>query len=154
MTATRRPVDEAAPGSEIGDELQDLLALAPQVTHALGRRLGVVDTDVEAMQHLAGAPLHPAEIARRLGVTSAGATVVVDRLVGNGHARRAPDPDDGRRVIVEATPTGIGDVVGALMPMLERLTAIEEGFSPAERAAIRRYLREAADAMRLLTEPQ
>lgn len=152
MTDRSRPVDDVAPTSELGDDLQDLLALAPRVTHALSRRMGVTESHVEAMQHLVGEPLHPGELARRLGVTNAGATTIVDRLAASGHARRIPDSDDGRRVIVEATPRGVADVVDQLMPMLTRLSAMETGYSAQERAVIRRYLRDAAEALSLLAD--
>lgn len=48
----------------------------------------------------------PAELARRLLVTPAVVTKLVDRLARRGYVRREPDPDDRRRVRLVLTPSG------------------------------------------------
>lgn len=50
-----------------------------------------------------GQTVTPQEIARHLQVSTASATVLVDRLVDAGHARRRPHPQDRRSRIVELT---------------------------------------------------
>ena len=46
------------------------------------------------------------ELARLVGVSTSGATVLVDRMQAAGIAQRVTDPDDRRRVLVELTPRG------------------------------------------------
>ncbi|MBX6390832.1 MAG: MarR family transcriptional regulator [Frankia sp.] len=48
----------------------------------------------------------PTRLCRVLGRTTGGMTLTLDRLTAAGLTRRAPDPTDRRRVIVELTPAG------------------------------------------------
>jgi DNA-binding MarR family transcriptional regulator len=49
----------------------------------------------------------PTAIADTLGRTTGGMTLALDRLVQAGWVRRSPDPEDGRRVVVELTAAGL-----------------------------------------------
>jgi DNA-binding MarR family transcriptional regulator len=65
-------------------------------------RLGVVDT--HAISYLdAHGPMAQTALAKLMGLTSAGATGVVDRLEQTGTARRGTDPHDRRRHRIELT---------------------------------------------------
>jgi DNA-binding MarR family transcriptional regulator len=44
------------------------------------------------------------ELARELRMSTGAVTTVVDRLERAGYARRVPDPNDRRRVLIEVTP--------------------------------------------------
>ncbi|HEY0238391.1 MAG TPA: MarR family transcriptional regulator [Friedmanniella sp.] len=64
--------------------------------------LGVVDT--HAISYLdAHGPMAQTALAKLMGLTSAGATGVVDRLEQAGTARRGIDPQDRRRHRIELT---------------------------------------------------
>jgi DNA-binding MarR family transcriptional regulator len=52
-----------------------------------------------------GTNAHAKDIAHQLGVTSAAATIIVDRLVALGHVARTDDPADGRQRILSLTPS-------------------------------------------------
>ena len=58
---------------------------------------------------LSGSPhrMSAGELARRIVQTSGGATKTMQRLVGRGLVRRVADPDDGRRSLLELTPSGL-----------------------------------------------
>ena len=58
--------------------LRDLLRAGREMREAMGARLGVGETDLVAMDHIAREPSHlgPVELGRRLGITSASATVL------------------------------------------------------------------------------
>jgi DNA-binding MarR family transcriptional regulator len=45
----------------------------------------------------------PGELGPALGLTTGGVTAMLIRLERLGYLRRIPHPDDGRKVIVEAT---------------------------------------------------
>lgn len=53
-----------------------------------------------------GEPVTPATLADRTGVTRAGMTSRIDRLVEAGLVTRTPDEEDRRRILIEATPDG------------------------------------------------
>ena len=52
------------------------------------------------------APAMASAIADKVGVTSAGATDIIDRLEERGLARRLSHPKDRRAVLVTLTPAG------------------------------------------------
>ncbi|MDD2858897.1 MAG: MarR family transcriptional regulator [Candidatus Nanopelagicales bacterium] len=131
-------------------ELQQLLDLSPRVRLALADRLHLHPGDLSAMEHLMGEPLGPVELSRRLGLTSAAATVAVDRLQERGHVVREPDPTDGRRTRVVVTPSGRADVFSELLPMFQALESAADDLSAEERVVVTRFLNHAIEALRTL----
>ena len=104
-------------------------------------RLDVGATDLEAMNHLlADGPLGPTEIGRRLHISSAAATVLVDRLVAAGHAARRPDPSDRRRRLVVPTAESAARAREAVRPLIAAIDGVLDAFTPAEQDVIARYL--------------
>lgn len=70
------------------------------------RHLGLSLSEYAALRLCAQAPAMPSEIGEAAGVTSAGATDIIDRLEKRQLARRRSHPKDRRVVLVEVTPTG------------------------------------------------
>jgi DNA-binding MarR family transcriptional regulator len=137
--------------SESLQALRDLTDAATATRPALARRAGMSHSELVALEHLFAAPLGPAEVARRLGVTTAASTSIIDRLVERGHVRRTPHPTDRRRTEVELTDSGRREVLTHLMPMFQELEALDHELTDEERAVVTRYLRRATRALRLLT---
>jgi DNA-binding MarR family transcriptional regulator len=68
-------------------------------------RLGIGAADLRCLNVIENSGgLTAGELAREVGVTTGAVTGVLDRLERAGYARRAPDPDDRRRVRVTVTP--------------------------------------------------
>ena len=130
--------------------LREVLTLTSLARTVLARRLGLSVHDVEAMEHvmLAGEPLGPVELSRRLGVTSAAATQSVHRLQAGGHVVRTPHPGDRRRQVLQVTPSGVAHVFSELGPLLALSARASEGLSDTERAGVERFLAGIADAYR------
>lgn len=129
--------------------LRDLLELTSQFEQKVGSSLSVNRRDFEAMQHLiAYGPLGPSEIARRLGVTTAAATTIVDRLVAVGHVTRTPHPTDRRGIVVVPTPASIAAAMSQIYPLITGVDGILDDFSEPEQAAITEYLRKAVGVYR------
>ena len=75
---------------------------------AIADRLGMNVTDHKCAGILArSGPITAGELARRTGLTTGAITGVIDRLEQAGFARRARDPSDRRRVIIEPDPKRI-----------------------------------------------
>jgi DNA-binding MarR family transcriptional regulator len=94
------------------------------------------------------APLGPAELSARLGISTGSGSELVDRLEQAGHLQRQRDTRDRRRVALHASPAAVQSVLGELAPLFAALDALEEDFTPQEQATVIRYLRTAARSMR------
>jgi DNA-binding MarR family transcriptional regulator len=132
------------------DALQELLALSPRVRQAVADRLHLHVGDLAAMEHLLEEPMGPVELSRRLALTSAAATVAVDRLQERGHVVREADPDDGRRTRVVVTESGRADVFTELLPMFQALASAAEDMTPHDHEVVTAFLKRASDALRTL----
>src|SRR5262245_37349732 len=75
------------------------------VDEAAAHRLGVNRTDLRLLGVLTrSGRITIGELASRCGLSPGATTTAVDRLARAGHARRIPDDEDRRRILVEATP--------------------------------------------------
>ena len=114
---------------------------------ALGRLLGLSDTDVLAIQHLAAAGrLTPTQLGAMLGMTSGGATALVQRLEREGFVAREPHPSDRRSALLRLTPDVERQAGAALAPLVDAIDTLSLQLADGERRAVARYLAAAADA--------
>lgn len=129
--------------------LRELLELSDDFERHLGRELTVNPTDLDAMEHLLmSGPLGPSELSRRLGISTASTTKVVDRLVELGHVRREAHPSDRRSVLVVPTESSRARALGVLMPMIQGIDAELDAFSHEDQATITDYLERVVDVYR------
>jgi DNA-binding MarR family transcriptional regulator len=138
--------------SEVADALNAVLNAMPDLRAAVAHRLGLNVTEVDAMQHLMSEPIGPVELSRRLHMTSASATVLVDRLEEAGHVVREPDPNDGRRRVVRPTQQGTLAVYEQIQPLVADLVDVEASLSARERRAVAAYLGRVLDVLRAHTD--
>jgi DNA-binding MarR family transcriptional regulator len=140
---------------EIGAALRRLLQAGREMHTAMARRLDLRMIDLQAIDHVVTAeePLGPVELARRLGIRSASASVLVDRLVVAGHLARVPDPDDGRRTRLVATDHARHEALRALTPLLGELTGLTEGLDDHDASVVLDFLRHATTAMHRAAAP-
>lgn len=132
--------------------LRDLVAAGSRVNHVVSRRAGLSESELVTLEHLSREQIGPAEVARRLEVSTAAATGIVDRLVARGHVERRPHEVDRRRTELHITPSGREEIVGHLMPMFVALDRHDASFTEAEREVVARYLRGAARAFERVME--
>ena len=131
--------------------LREVLAAASRINHVVSRRAGLSDTELRTLEHLSRESVGPAEISRRLDVSTAAATGIVDRLVARGHVERQPHADDRRRTNLVLTDAGRREAVTHLLPMFVALDDLDRGFSDAERAVVARYLEGVRAALEQVT---
>jgi DNA-binding MarR family transcriptional regulator len=83
-------------------------ALFDEVDRGMQASFGVAQPVLQALAVIdgAGQPLTPSEIAERVLRSSATMTNLLDALERHGWARRVPNPDDRRSVLVEITDEG------------------------------------------------
>ena len=120
-----RGLDELPPGlvEEIIALVSEMSRQAVALSADISAELGVHPTDVNALHVLAAAPvaLTTGQLGAALGLSSAAATGLVDRLVDEGLATRRPDPDDRRKSIVEATDRALDLSFRHLAPLFDRV---------------------------------
>jgi len=148
---------------DLGEQPEPRQGLAPELSRALrqvnrasaavdqelARRLGIRPLDCAAMEHVMTGRegLGPGQLSALLGMSTGSGTELVDRLERSGHLRRERHPHDRRRVALTPTDTAVADVLAALDPLFTSINQLAQDFTPAEREAITRYLREAARRM-------
>ena len=132
--------------------LRELLTAGTRVNHVVARRAGISLTELATLEHLTQEQIGPAEVARRLEVSTAAATGIVDRLVANGHVERRPHAADRRRTELVLTDSGRSEVVGHLLPMFLALDQLDRSFTDEERVVVERYLRGAIAAFEQVLE--
>jgi DNA-binding MarR family transcriptional regulator len=72
---------------------------------AVADALGLNRTDLRCLDTIEReGPVPAGRLAEATGLTTGAITTALDRLERAGYARRAPDPSDRRRVLVELTP--------------------------------------------------
>ncbi len=128
--------------------LRTLTRLSGQVAPSVARRARLTHNELRALEHLMDQPMGPGELGRLLGVSSAAASGIIDRLETRGHAQRASHASDGRRTSVTISASGRTEVVGYLMPMFRELAALDASLSEDERVAVDRFLHGAIRALR------
>ena len=121
--------------------LREVMWANAEANQGLARRLGLGINDVVALDHLLqDKPLGPAELGQRLGIKSASATALVDRLEAAGHVERRPHPTDRRRLTIEPTQHALREILGVLSPLLDDLESVTGELSPEEQLVVMRYL--------------
>src|SRR5829696_7595989 len=110
---------------------------------AIAERLGVGATDMKcySILRLTG-PITAGDLADRTGLTTGAITGVIDRLERAKLVRRARDPHDRRRIVLELVHDAERErAIGALYEPLGRaITALVGQYDAAERATMLDFL--------------
>ncbi len=154
---TERP-EETQEGWDVAEPtvlLREFLSVSEDFERRLGVELEVNPTDLAAMEHLIqSGPLSPSEIAARLGVTTAAATTIVDRLARVGHVARRSNENDRRGVLVVPEPASVQRALGIIMPMVQAVDGALQDFDETEQRAIAAYLRRVLEIYRTHATPE
>ena len=109
--------DEIAGGratleSQISADVRALTAESEQIGRAFAVLHDVRPTDFRALLYVmvaetTGAPITSGELRRRMGLSGAAITYLVDRMMASGHITRESDPADRRKVILRYSESGL-----------------------------------------------
>lgn len=128
--------------------------LSSVVLHAQAgaKAVGLGATDLYALNilDLSGA-MTPGELGARTGLTTGPTTRLIDRLEQAGYVRRAPDPGDRRKVVVEPVDRP-ADLDRVLTPARRKIGDIIASYTPEQRELLFDYFARAADAYREAAE--
>ncbi|MBK8755711.1 MAG: MarR family transcriptional regulator [Actinomycetales bacterium] len=111
-------------------------------------------TDLTAMGIISdaardGAELTPSQLAAELHLSASAVTSLVSRLEHIGHVRRLPHVVDGRKVVVEITPSAADLASTSFQPLSAAIRAVLASRSDAELALVGDVL---SDVVRAMTD--
>ena len=120
-------MSEPALPARVAGSLRALSTEIDRLDQAAADRYGLNRTDMRALDIVGRAgPLTPTDLARLLGFTTGGVTMVLDRLERAGYVRRRADAADRRRLVVETTAATTDrdqEVFGDLIHQIGELVA-------------------------------
>jgi len=126
----------------MGDEFRQLSTATILFHQAIADRLGVHVTDHKCAEILLRTgPITAGKLAQLTGLTTGAITGVIDRLEKAGFVRRAKDPGDRRRVVVEPVAERIEREIGPLFESVARTMAdLCAQYSTQELVVIRDFI--------------
>jgi DNA-binding MarR family transcriptional regulator len=136
---------------ELGRLLRQLNVETDRFAELFGETNGLHRTDLNALVVIMdaarrGEPVSPTGLARAVHLTASATTAVLDRLEQAGHLHRERDPHDRRRVELRLAATAMRLGEQFFRPLADELSAAWATFTPAERAAVARFLIASVDA--------
>lgn len=107
--------------------------------------MGMNETDLAALRVIMagtgrGEHVSPKDLARRLDISPASVSNLLDRLEHSGHVQRTANPDDARRVFVECTDLAHHEVRETLRDMHAQMMFAVEDLDADEAAVVIRFL--------------
>ena len=132
---------EAASGETIRQLLNRRDLASARHRAAMSRRLGLSDSEMLAVAHLAQhGRLSPSALGQLLDLSSGGITALVQRLQSAGHVVRRRHPTDGRSVLLELSGEFVTRAEQAYGPLVDDLEQASRELSDDERQVVRRFL--------------
>ncbi|NIH86985.1 MarR family winged helix-turn-helix transcriptional regulator [Amycolatopsis granulosa] len=92
------------------------------------------------------------ELSARTGLTTGATTRLIDRLERAGYVRRAADPADRRKVVVEPVADALAGVAEIVGPARRHIAEVIAQYSPEEQDVLFDYFARAAPAYRAASE--
>jgi DNA-binding MarR family transcriptional regulator len=142
-------------------ELEGLIAADVRALSAESEQIGRVfaglhdlaPNDFRALVHImvadsAGSPLTAGELRRRMGVSGAAITYLVERMIASGHIRRESDPADRRKVILRYDDHGMTVASAFFTPLGDHTNSALTDLPDADLAAAHRVFGALIAAMR------
>jgi len=150
------PVASPAGRPELIDQLMSAgraLSTTTVMFHsALANRVGLSATEDKAMELLDRlGPLTAGQLAEYSGLAGASVTALVDRLERKKFARRIPNPNDRRSVLIEVVQERTRSIEALLTSWVGELTELFNRYDDRELKVILEFLEQAASRQQALT---
>ncbi|MGO4441796.1 MarR family winged helix-turn-helix transcriptional regulator [Mycobacterium sp. 2YAF39] len=144
--------DRDALESMIAADVRAMNAESDQIGRHFAGRHDVSANDFRALLHImvaesAGTPLTAGELRRRMGMSGAAITYLVERMIASDHLLRESDPADRRKVILRVADNGMDVARGFFTPLAEQTRIALAGLSESELRAAHRTFTALIDAM-------
>lgn len=153
MDTGERPFGREALESLMSADLREMSAESDQIGRLFAVSQELRATDFRALLHImvaetAGKPMTSGGLTERMGLSGAGITYLVDRLIESGHIRRESHPDDRRKVILRYSQPGLDTARSFFNPLGAHTRAAMSDLSDADLAAAHRVFTALIAAMR------
>ena len=144
--AARPRRDRAELLRALNEVLRRVSAQSVLISDIVATHVGLNSTDLECLDllYLAGTTT-AGRLAVHTGLTTGATTAVIDRLERAGFARRRRDPQDRRRVLVEALPRGVRLIQPFYEPFVVALSRLDARYNDAALAVVLDYLSRALE---------
>ena len=121
----------------IAADVRAMNAESDQIGRHFAGRHDVAANDFRALLHImvaetAGTPLTAGELRKRMGMSGAAITYLVERMIASDHLRRESDPTDRRKVILRVADHGMDVARGFFTPLAEQTRLALAGLSDAD----------------------
>ncbi|MDT5016827.1 MAG: hypothetical protein QOD39_2987 [Mycobacterium sp.] len=137
----------------IGADLRAMNAESDEIGRHFAGRHDVAANDFRALLYVmvaqtAGNPLTAGDLSKRMGMSGAAITYLVERMIASGHFLRESDPADRRKVILRVADHGMNVARAFFTPLGEQTRIALAGLPDADLAAAHRAFTALIDAMR------
>lgn len=127
--------DIAAQHARLMEELRTYGSIFNQFSRLFGSWLGLYSTDSVALMEIVyaeerGAPLSPARLAKRIGLSSGATASLLNRLEDAGHVVRSRESTDRRVVTLRSSAQMHSHAEEFFAPLAQQLDAAMAGYSP------------------------
>jgi DNA-binding MarR family transcriptional regulator len=144
----RRTAGQVKLQDELLHELKSLATDFDALDDRLAEQRGIARTDLRVLDFLShGGAASAGQLAEIAGLTSGATTTAIDRLEQAGLVQRRTDPRDGRRVLVEPTPTGLRHASDTLTNLRVAAGGLLEGYTTEELVRLREFIRSTRDVV-------
>ncbi len=137
MSSAERPIDQARRALRLSLRLSRWATVSVQASRP-GQELSLRQLGV--LFAIREGRASPGELARRMQVTPAVVTGLIDRLVRQGHVQREVDPKDRRRLRLALTESGLAASETVEMALIESLASELAAADAAELSGLGRAL--------------
>jgi DNA-binding MarR family transcriptional regulator len=137
----------------IASDLRAMNAESDQIGRHFAGRHDVAANDFRALLHVmvaqtGGTPLTAGDLRKRMGMSGAAITYLVERMIASGHLHRESDPTDRRKVILRVADHGMDVARSFFTPLGEQTRIALAGLQDADLAAAHRTFAALVEAMR------
>jgi DNA-binding MarR family transcriptional regulator len=144
----RRSAGQLKLQDELLHELKSLATDFDALDDRLAEQLGIARTDLRVLAFLShGGPASAGQLAEVASLTSGATTTAIDRLEQAGLVQRRADPRDGRRVVVEATLTGLEHAAATLAGLRVAAGGLLDRYSAEELLHLRDFVRDTREVV-------
>ena len=144
--------DSAARGRRILEAFRDYQTAVSAMRRRTRAAMAMGENDLRVLRFVIranreGRSVTPADIARFLGIATASATALVDRLEKSGHLIRQPHPTDRRKILVTHSETADRQIRASLADVHARMIAATLELTDDQAETVIAFLQRMEDAV-------